>query len=102
MDDEDGDDDRQYARTGIKTNWINIRVSSRVQAPPPPLPRAAKNKIMPSYPLTVGGTKYDVDFPYEAYDCQLAMMEKVLESLTGHRNALLESPTGASPTHTHT
>ena len=50
---------------------------------------------MPGYPLTVGGTTYDVDFPYEAYDCQLAMMEKVIESLTGQRNALLESPTGA-------
>lgn len=51
---------------------------------------------MPGYPLTVGGTTYNVDFPYEAYDCQLAMMEKVIESLTGQRNALLESPTGES------
>ena len=51
---------------------------------------------MPSYPLTVSGQSYDIDFPYEAYDCQVAMMEKVVESLANNRNALLESPTGAS------
>lgn len=50
---------------------------------------------MPAYPLTVGGVTYDVDFPHEAYDCQLAMMEKVVEALAHNRNALLESPTGA-------
>ena len=47
-----------------------------------------------TYPLTVHGVTYDVEFPREAYDCQLAMMEKVLESLATGRNALLESPTG--------
>ena len=52
---------------------------------------------MPAYPLTVGGVTYDVDFPHEAYDCQLAMMEKVVEALAHNRNALLESPTGARP-----
>ena len=51
---------------------------------------------MPTYPLTVSGETYDVDFPHEAYDCQLAMMEKVIEALTRKRHALLESPTGAS------
>jgi hypothetical protein len=50
---------------------------------------------MPPYPLTVDGITYDVEFPYDAYDCQLAMMEKVIESLATGRNALLESPTGA-------
>ena len=49
---------------------------------------------MPQHSLTVGGQQYDVDFPYAPYDCQLTMMEKVLESLATGRNALLESPTG--------
>ena len=51
---------------------------------------------MPRYALVVGGVTYDVDFPHEAYACQLAMMEKVIESLSCGKNALLESPTGAS------
>jgi hypothetical protein len=52
---------------------------------------------MPNYTLNVAGNPYDIDFPYEAYDCQLAMMEKVVDALSSNRNALLESPTGASP-----
>ncbi|XAR50624.1 DNA helicase [Bertholletia excelsa] len=40
----------------------------------------------------------NVDFPYEAYDCQLAYMEKVIQSLRGRCNALLESPTGTGKT----
>jgi hypothetical protein len=51
---------------------------------------------MPQHSLTVGGQTYEVDFPYAPYDCQLTMMEKVLESLTTGRNALLESPTGTA------
>ena len=54
------------------------------------------DRAMPQHSLTVGGTQYDVDFPYAPYDCQLTMMEKVLESLTTGRNALLESPTGTA------
>uniref|UniRef100_A0A7S0H0B7 DNA helicase n=1 Tax=Micromonas pusilla TaxID=38833 RepID=A0A7S0H0B7_MICPS len=53
---------------------------------------------MPQHSLTVGGQTYEVDFPYAPYDCQLTMMEKVLESLTTGRNALLESPTGTGKT----
>jgi|TARA_B110000977_G_scaffold86336_1_gene115025 hypothetical protein len=49
-----------------------------------------------TYPLTVAGVTYHVQFPHKAYDCQLTMMEKVLESLATGRNALLESPTGKS------
>ncbi|KAF6141002.1 hypothetical protein GIB67_006631 [Kingdonia uniflora] len=40
----------------------------------------------------------DVDFPYEAYDCQIVYMEKVIESLQNKCNALLESPTGTGKT----
>ncbi|CAA0837238.1 RAD3-like DNA-binding helicase protein [Striga hermonthica] len=40
----------------------------------------------------------DVDFPYEAYDCQLVYMEKVIHSLQNRCNALLESPTGTGKT----
>uniref|UniRef100_A0A7N0VD81 Regulator of telomere elongation helicase 1 homolog n=1 Tax=Kalanchoe fedtschenkoi TaxID=63787 RepID=A0A7N0VD81_KALFE len=40
----------------------------------------------------------DVDFPFEAYDCQLVYMEKVIQSLQDKCNALLESPTGTGKT----
>ncbi|KAG6575543.1 Regulator of telomere elongation helicase 1-like protein, partial [Cucurbita argyrosperma subsp. sororia] len=40
----------------------------------------------------------DVDFPFDAYDCQLVYMEKVIQSLQGKCNALLESPTGTGKT----
>ncbi|KAK4765396.1 hypothetical protein SAY86_026486 [Trapa natans] len=39
-----------------------------------------------------------VDFPFEAYDCQLVYMEKVIQSLQERCNALLESPTGTGKT----
>ena len=39
-----------------------------------------------------------VPFPYEAYECQLVFMEKVIQSLQERRNALLESPTGTGKT----
>jgi len=40
---------------------------------------------------------YSVDFPYDAYDCQVTMMERVVEALHAGENALLESPTGRHP-----
>ncbi|GAB2228119.1 hypothetical protein Droror1_Dr00009949 [Drosera rotundifolia] len=40
----------------------------------------------------------EVDFPYEAYDCQIVYMEKVIQSLQQECNALLESPTGTGKT----
>uniref|UniRef100_A0A0D9V2H2 Helicase ATP-binding domain-containing protein n=1 Tax=Leersia perrieri TaxID=77586 RepID=A0A0D9V2H2_9ORYZ len=40
----------------------------------------------------------DVDFPYDAYDCQITYMDRVLESLQQGKNALLESPTGTGKT----
>ncbi|CAM8999416.1 unnamed protein product [Rhodiola kirilowii] len=40
----------------------------------------------------------DVDFPFEAYDCQIVYMEKVIQSLQDKCNALLESPTGTGKT----
>ncbi|KAJ0985594.1 hypothetical protein J5N97_003950 [Dioscorea zingiberensis] len=40
----------------------------------------------------------DVDFPFDAYDCQIVYMEKVIQSLQEGCNALLESPTGTGKT----
>ncbi|KAK1358284.1 Regulator of telomere elongation helicase 1 [Heracleum sosnowskyi] len=49
---------------------------------------------MPTYKIR----GLDVDFPFQAYDCQLVYMEKVIESLQNRCNALLESPTGTGKT----
>ncbi|CAN4086784.1 unnamed protein product [Withania somnifera] len=49
---------------------------------------------MPNYRIS----GIDVDFPYEAYDCQIVYMEKVIQSLQNRNNALLESPTGTGKT----
>ncbi|OAY36775.1 regulator of telomere elongation helicase 1 homolog isoform X10 [Manihot esculenta] len=49
---------------------------------------------MPTYKIR----GIDVDFPFEAYDCQLVYMEKVIQSLQSKCNALLESPTGTGKT----
>ncbi|KAA8541819.1 hypothetical protein F0562_022971 [Nyssa sinensis] len=49
---------------------------------------------MPTYKIR----GIDVDFPFEAYDCQLEYMEKVIQSLQNRCNALLESPTGTGKT----
>ncbi|KAF7814283.1 regulator of telomere elongation helicase 1-like protein isoform X1 [Senna tora] len=49
---------------------------------------------MPTYKIR----GIDVDFPFEAYDCQLVYMEKVIQSLQEKCNALLESPTGTGKT----
>uniref|UniRef100_A0A9I9DVI0 Regulator of telomere elongation helicase 1 homolog n=1 Tax=Cucumis melo TaxID=3656 RepID=A0A9I9DVI0_CUCME len=49
---------------------------------------------MPRYTIRGIG----VDFPYDAYDCQLVYMEKVIQSLQEKCNALLESPTGTGKT----
>lgn len=39
-----------------------------------------------------------MDFPFDAYDCQLVYMEKVIQALQERCNALLESPTGTGKT----
>ncbi|KAH9666128.1 Regulator of telomere elongation helicase 1-like [Citrus sinensis] len=49
---------------------------------------------MPTYKIR----GIDVEFPFEAYDCQLVYMEKVIQSLQNKCNALLESPTGTGKT----
>ncbi|KAL8230357.1 hypothetical protein R6Q57_000135 [Mikania cordata] len=49
---------------------------------------------MPTYKIK----GIDVEFPFEAYDCQLVYMEKVIQSLQDKSNALLESPTGTGKT----
>nr|GME10103.1 regulator of telomere elongation helicase 1 [Ipomoea batatas] len=49
---------------------------------------------MPTYKIR----GIDVDFPFQAYDCQLVYMEKVIQSLQNICNALLESPTGTGKT----
>lgn len=41
---------------------------------------------------------YSVSFPYDAYQCQLNYMQKVLYSLKHKKHALLESPTGTGKT----
>ncbi|KAH8739379.1 helicase [Cryptosporidium ryanae] len=41
---------------------------------------------------------YGVYFPYDAYECQLKYMQKVLYSIKNRKNALLESPTGTGKT----
>ncbi|KAJ9568519.1 hypothetical protein OSB04_004485 [Centaurea solstitialis] len=49
---------------------------------------------MPTYKIR----DINVEFPFEAYDCQLVYMEKVIQSLQQRSNALLESPTGTGKT----
>ncbi|XP_010062453.2 regulator of telomere elongation helicase 1 homolog [Eucalyptus grandis] len=49
---------------------------------------------MPTYKIR----GIDVDFPFDAYDCQLVYMEKVIQALQERCNALLESPTGTGKT----
>ncbi|KVI06000.1 hypothetical protein Ccrd_015675 [Cynara cardunculus var. scolymus] len=49
---------------------------------------------MPTYKIR----DINVEFPFEAYDCQLVYMEKVIQSLQERSNALLESPTGTGKT----
>jgi Rad3-related DNA helicase len=36
----------------------------------------------------------ELEFPFQPYPNQLVMMNKVLNALNAHQNALLESPTG--------
>jgi hypothetical protein len=43
---------------------------------------------MPSYALTVSGRSISVEFPHDAYDCQLVFMQRVLEALAQVRAQL--------------
>lgn len=49
---------------------------------------------MPTYDIS----GVPVEFPYDAYDCQLAYMGAVVRALEAGENALLESPTGTGKT----
>lgn len=49
---------------------------------------------MPTYTIR----DVPVEFPYDAYDCQVQYMEKCIEALEKGTNALLESPTGTGKT----
>ena len=40
----------------------------------------------------------EVTFPFKPYQVQIDYMEKVIESLQTHQNAVLESPTGTGKT----
>lgn len=40
----------------------------------------------------------EVQFPYDAYSCQIDYMEKVIDALQNRENGLLESPTGTGKT----
>ncbi len=56
---------------------------------------------MPTYTLPVAsaaGGAVVVDFPFEAYECQLVYIQRVLQALFEGKNALLESPTGTGKT----
>ena len=63
----------------------------------------SKERGRPNHPAGHPMPTYDiagvpVDFPYDAYDVQLAYMEKVVLALARGQNALLESPTGTGKT----
>uniref|UniRef100_A0A453EZM7 Regulator of telomere elongation helicase 1 homolog n=5 Tax=Triticinae TaxID=1648030 RepID=A0A453EZM7_AEGTS len=62
--------------------------------PPTPPPSPPPAAAMPVYRIR----GVDVDFPYDAYDCQITYMDRVLQSLQQGNNALLESPTGTGKT----
>jgi regulator of telomere elongation helicase 1 len=49
---------------------------------------------MPTYDIS----GVPVEFPYDAYECQLAYMGAVIKALSAGDNALLESPTGTGKT----
>ena len=80
---------------------MTFRGSSLPRAPGERGERARGRIEMPTYALKVKGrgeeTTYSVDFPYDAYDCQVTMMERVVEALHDGEHALLESPTGRHP-----
>ena len=80
---------------------MTFRGSSLPRAPGGEGREAAGRIAMPTYALKVKGrgeeTTYSVDFPYDAYDCQVTMMERVVEALHDGEHALLESPTGGHP-----
>lgn len=40
----------------------------------------------------------NINFPFDAYECQKDFMEKVIDCLQGQSNGLLESPTGTGKT----
>ena len=58
---------------------------------------------MPSYAISVpdadGNTHaFDVQFPFDAYECQVVFMERALTAMVRGESALLESPTGTGKT----
>eukprot|EP00959_Pyramimonas_sp_CCMP1952_P382408 8012991-Pyramimonas_sp.AAC.1 len=53
---------------------------------------------MPTLYLQVCGIEYEVEFPFEPYECQKMYMSRVIEALATGQNALLESPTGTGKT----
>ena len=67
---------------GLKSNAKKIRKNKNT------------TRAMPTYDI-LGIT---VRFPYNAYDCQIKLMETVISGLQRGDNALLESPTGTGKT----
>lgn len=56
------------------------------------------SKIRQQFLVHLGPAKIPIYFPYEPYPLQIAYMEKVIETLDGGHNALLQSPTGTGKT----
>lgn len=81
----------QPAQAGLDTGLSTSRAQDpdRSSARPSPL-----DKTMPTYQLR----GVAVDFPHEAYACQLDFMSSVIEALQTGQHALLESPTGTGKT----
>ena len=81
----------QPAQAGLDNGLSTSRAQDpdRSSARPSPL-----DKTMPTYQLR----GVAVDFPHEAYACQLDFMSSVIEALQTGQHALLESPTGTGKT----
>jgi len=59
---------------------------------------ATTNPKITNKPETMLMSGVPVDFPYQPYPCQIAMLGKIIKALQQSKNCLLESPTGTGKT----